>query len=490
MKLQNIVLLGFVSSAVEYLNEQFNNDEIGQYLKGLNATELEKLRSELNARLESSIGVMNNTVETLMKTGSAAFLDFINDEENSTMLNELLSDKQEEQAETDEFLSIIAKAAEEANAFEESAGDLMEEVKPEVSEEELDAIFSEIVENEPSGQQSASDDEMVDELLKELKSQLEEKEEELVEEDKDPTPELFADALSALMSQNDSIEKYLEELAALEDFVNENEEEAEETEEPVKEPGESLDDILMEVEGAFEGLFSDDEAIEESLKEDIVSFMEEETPAEEVEEPAAEEPEAVEEPAEVEPETVETEPETVKEAPVEETAEPETLEEETSEPETEEPVNEEAVQQEYVSDLIEELKRKLAAEEAAKKKVPTVEDIYQSISELYPHLSRSFIRSVYDLKEPIASTYPLNRRVIVLHRLVFTNVDNLRAFVESVLDNNYTVNVDERKMLVDTFKEHNNTDGKILTNIFEISNLAKGLGGDYEGYRVIVKEDE
>ena len=37
-------------------------------------------------------------------------------------------------------------------------------------------------------------------------------------------------------------------------------------------------------------------------------------------------------------------------------------------------------------------------------------------------------------------------------------------------------------------KEFVNTDGKILTNIFEIANQARLLHGEYEGYRVDVVE--
>ena len=48
-----------------------------------------------------------------------------------------------------------------------------------------------------------------------------------------------------------------------------------------------------------------------------------------------------------------------------------------------------------------------------------------------------------------------------------------------------TVNADEDKMIVDVFKEYINTDGKIITSIFDVSNQAALLGGEYDGYRVL-----
>ena len=70
----------------------------------------------------------------------------------------------------------------------------------------------------------------------------------------------------------------------------------------------------------------------------------------------------------------------------------------------------------------------------------------------------------------------------------FKDIGGLREFVDVMINHGYLVNVDEKQMIVDTFKEHVNSDGKILTDIFEIANQGKLLTGDYEGYRII--EDE
>ena len=142
-------------------------------------------------------------------------------------------------------------------------------------------------------------------------------------------------------------------------------------------------------------------------------------------------------------------------------------------------------EEEYLDELKEDLKEELEekAQEEIVNEAPEA-DIYAKINELYPYLSRGFVRAVYDLKESIANEYPLDQRIVILHRLSFKDINHLRQFSDIVLNHDYRVNVDENKMIVDIFKDMINTDGKILTNIFEIANQARVLDGNYEGYRV------
>ncbi len=156
----------------------------------------------------------------------------------------------------------------------------------------------------------------------------------------------------------------------------------------------------------------------------------------------------------------------------------------------EEPVTETG-EEEYVSLLVDDLRRQLLEDEWKQKKENEERKIlYRKINEIYPYLSQGFVRAVYDTKNAIAKEYPFNRRIILLHRLLFTELEELRQFVEIVLSHDYNVNVDENKMIVDVFKEHMNTDGRIITNIYEIANQAKLLGGEYDGYRVILKDED
>ena len=122
-------------------------------------------------------------------------------------------------------------------------------------------------------------------------------------------------------------------------------------------------------------------------------------------------------------------------------------------------------------------------QEGAKKK-----KVFDSIVALYPYLSNGFIKGVYDLKQSFVNDYKDGEKIVILHRLHFKDIGGLREFVDVMINHGYLVNVDEKQMIVDTFKEHVNSDGKILTDIFEIANQGKLLTGDYEGYRII--EDE
>ncbi len=144
--------------------------------------------------------------------------------------------------------------------------------------------------------------------------------------------------------------------------------------------------------------------------------------------------------------------------------------------------------EEYLKELVKQLKNKIKEENEKKPVVDKKVSVFEKISNLYPYLSGGFIRAVYGMKDGIARENPVGSRIILLHRIYFADVEGLRQFVEIVSNHDYTVNVDEDKLLVDVFREHINSDGKILTNIFEIANQAKVLDGEYEGYRIVNKE--
>ena len=143
----------------------------------------------------------------------------------------------------------------------------------------------------------------------------------------------------------------------------------------------------------------------------------------------------------------------------------------------------------YVGDLFDEFTNNEYEVDDFKNKQQRINElnkkIYDSIVALYPYLSNGFIKGVYELKESFASDYEEGQKIIILHRLVFTDLEGLRQFVDVMMSHEYFVNVDEKQMIVDTFKEHVNSDGKILTDIFEIANQAKLLTGEYDGYRII-----
>ena len=140
----------------------------------------------------------------------------------------------------------------------------------------------------------------------------------------------------------------------------------------------------------------------------------------------------------------------------------------------------------FVNSLIDDLRTKMIEEDEKRQAIEEeYAKVFDRIHKSYPYLSSGFIRSVYELKDSIANEYPYNTKIIVLHRLVFKEVEYLRQFVEIALSHNFSINADEDKMIVDVFKEYINTDGKIITSIFDVSNQAALLGGEYDGYRVL-----
>lgn len=143
----------------------------------------------------------------------------------------------------------------------------------------------------------------------------------------------------------------------------------------------------------------------------------------------------------------------------------------------------------YVSSLIEDLRERMLYEDEQKKvEEEQFRQVYDRIHKIYPYLSNAFIRTVYDLKDSLAREYPINEKLIVLHRCIFNDVESLRQFVEIALSHNFSINADEEKLMVDVIKEYFNTDGKIITSIFEVANQSALLGGTYDGYRVMLEE--
>lgn len=110
--------------------------------------------------------------------------------------------------------------------------------------------------------------------------------------------------------------------------------------------------------------------------------------------------------------------------------------------------------------------------------------IINKISSYYNNLSDEFIKDYYQLKDILASEYQIGDDVMILHRLIFKDINQLRHFVDIVVDHGYLVNVDEVKGLVDVFRRIKVVDGKILSEIFDIANQAAYLAGRYEGYLI------
>ena len=168
---------------------------------------------------------------------------------------------------------------------------------------------------------------------------------------------------------------------------------------------------------------------------------------------------------------------------------PENSEENPFVPEHKEDSEGEEEEDVYDSGLIDELRMKMLREDEERESLQKeLKETSEHIREIYPYLSDSFIMGVCSMKDAIANEYLTVKKVVVLHRLSFKEVENLRQFVEITLKHEYQINADEKKLIVDAFKECENADDKIIASIFDIANQAALLNGEYEGYRIIPEE--
>lgn len=421
MKVKNLVLFGFILSAISYLSKQIDeeNDDEQKFFSELEDIDLQQVKDELGSKLEKTIVEFGDVVGSIAKIGSDAFDKFLSDasedlekEEYVEKLKEAIASKEEKDNVESDTLEVSSTTFDDLlNVIEEAVADEVEEVQEEDKAEE--------VEEEPSEEESLWHNASFnyDDLIQDLK-----------------------DTLNSFdLDEGEIKEEVVEEPAVEEVQTEDSLEEANDVYNIVKEAA-SKPNEGKEIEDLFEDLLVDTKikAQKEVDKDEIDAIFQEILDQENGEE----------EKKEVEDETEEVKDE-----------------------------------EDYLQDLIDDMQEEIEAEQEE-----TKPDIYDQINELYPYLTKSFVRSVYDLKQSIADEYPYDKDVIVLHRVSFDNLEDLQQFVEIVTNHNYGVNVDEKKMIVDLFKLYRNSDGKILTNIFEIANQARLLHGEYEGYRVEVEE--
>ena len=114
--------------------------------------------------------------------------------------------------------------------------------------------------------------------------------------------------------------------------------------------------------------------------------------------------------------------------------------------------------------------------------------LIRNISKTYTNLSMDFIKDVLSNKEEIDRDYPINSPIILLHRISFAEVEDLRRFAEIMINNKFYINADETKGIIDIFMQVINTNGKIITVICDVANQAARVNGIYEGYKVIRAE--
>ena len=478
------MLLGFVNKAVEYLDNHINEDIDSRLLAELRNIDLDALKEELRDNLDLSLGTMQSTVNTLLHAGEEAFDDFISHQKDRMDLTSELNkvfDGNYTQTDND-IDSLLEYYSLDKNIDVEEDLDVFEEAEEEVTQE--NETVEEVTETVEEAQ----------EIQPEVKPVTIEEANDYDEISTQETPFVMSeedDALLAMIAEN--VNK-----------VN-NGEDLDSDSDSAEGQNQELDNIFNEVVAHED---NPDVQIDEPTPTVITPFTAPVIPIVETYEPD-EDVQTMAEPVDKDDiikmvKDIQTSKELyfshVKEdfAPVDvpeenEVEEPvEKTEEEVKQEQEQETVKEETkedVQSGYVSALIDDLRAKMVAEDKQKAEAEQeYRQVYDRIHKVYPYLSSGFIRSVYDLKESLANDYPLNVKIIILHRCVFKEVENLRQFVEIALNHGYSINADEDKLIVDVFKEYTNTDGKIITSIFEVANQSAILNGGYDGYRVMFAE--
>ncbi len=453
MEPKNVMLLGFVNKAAEYLDRHMD-EKLSDSMSELKNIDLDSLKRELMKELEAS---PDDTAEELLKAGSDAFDKFM--------------DLNKEESLSDEFDRMFDVDLDEEKPVGQTKDELTDFLVQHHLEEEfgLDKDAKEEVPTEETKEEENDYD-----LSPEESEMLE-----LIAQNVNRKPEDKSD--DTLSGANKDLDTIFSELVAAEDRKEEAEETAGEEKKEVKEKE------------------TETEAVPQEQKEVIIA------PKLDSEEFGYIENPLVDSNAEVwEPEPDESDlvfPEQVGKDDIIrliQDIQPNSdvyynkIENFMDLQQKEDSRKKEKSKQEnrYVSSLIDDLKAKMDKEDDVKKEAEEAyRQIFDSIHKTYPYLSNAFIRNVYDQKDEIAKDYPLNEKVVILHRTAFRNVENLRQYVEIALKHGYMINADEKKLIVDVFKVHVNSDGKIMASIYEVANQSALLSGEYEGYKVLLEEE-
>ena len=249
MKPKNIMLLGFVNRAVEYIDKHMD-EEPDARLAELKNIDLASIKDELADNLDLSLGTMQSTMSTLLKAGNEAFDRFIENHGQRSFYDEINNifdedkDKQKEEEDSalnnqDKLASLLSfynleddfdieEESEEEKHVEENSNEEVVENKEE-TEEEVKENKEEVVEEETEYELSPEDHELMKEIAKNASS----------DDDTRPLP------LHYDKKTNEDIDSIFNEI-----IENENNDKVEDEIEPSKENNEDnglVDQLLKEL---------------------------------------------------------------------------------------------------------------------------------------------------------------------------------------------------------------------------------------------------
>ena len=408
MKPENIILLGFVNKAVEYL-EKHLDDEPDNAVAKLRNIDLNSLKEVLNQNLDASLGMMTTTMNSLMKAGSDSFDSFVESHGDrgglSAEINHLFDLNQSGNVSEDDIANLMAyydldgPEKDQHVAAAKKQGKPIEQPEPESSDdEEKETVF-----------------ELSDEDTQLLK---------LISQNVDKVNQgqsLEPDSLKETANEEKKLDHIFSQVINQDkNYMNSN-------------PGTYVPSgVNVSDSGDLMSLVKDMQDADMKYYQDI--------PAVPLKDPV--------------------------------------------------PQQDNHFSNNYFSeDIVAQLRKRMIREDEEKKrKEEDFNEISDKIPQVYPYLKIEFIKAVFDMKDAIADEYPIGVAIIILHRIIFKDVEHMQQFIEIAINHGYSINADEKRLLVDVFKQHMNADGTIITSIFDVANQCALLDGRYEGYRVLFEE--
>ena len=240
----------------------------------------------------------------------------------------------------------------------------------------------------------------------------------------------------------------------------------------------------------FNRVYLEDDVFDDDDEEDVDFEPIDEEPDQE---PESEPEQEFEQESEQEPEQ-EPEQEFEQEPEQEPESEPEQEPEEEAEPEKEDTLSEKVSKPDgfkviegyypYANQIMEEPQHSTRLERLIEA-MAEQENIFMDIKKKYPDLSDEFIAEYYSKKNSINSQYPEDEEHLILHRVHMNDIEDLYKLIDEIMGGEYQFNVDETKLLIDLVKDIKTSNGRILSEVFEIAELASRHKGEYEGYVVL-----
>lgn len=535
MRPKYVMLLGFVNKAVEYLDKHMD-EEPDTRLAELKNIDLASIKDELSDNLDASLGTMQSTMSSLLKAGNEAFDKFIEDNlgkeisfdkfednfvddfdvDDPSSKKTIALDKNEELAKLLAFYNLeddinvdelkkveLPKEQDEYSRFEEIDLD-EDDVKVEESLDDnladLDDDLSDLIDTLDNTSELTSTDTLLADETEDVDVEIKPNDsiEENVDDVKDDSLEVIdintddavnSDITNEISKSDDNIDNISEDDELINEIIknmalheSEDADSQKEVEHIEEDKNNTTVDDVKDI--------SIDESVDSNEISNIFTEIVNNEGADIADDKMSGESES-------QISNVDNIPHIVESVIPDEPIENEVLEQQINVDDNMPHIVESVIPEEpasnnetYVNSLLDDLREQLIKEEAEKKeKEDRNREIYERISKLYPYLPNDFIINTYDLKDELAKEYEMDKKIIILHRVSFKDVDNLRKFVEIGMNHEYAINADEKKLIVDIFKEFVNSDGRILTNIYEIANQGYLLHGEYEGYNVLPNED-